>query len=363
MVVKVKWNHTAYRKLLVASIVVVLGVTSMENKGHAMDQETSNRIVGLFKSTKAVCIGRFVFEVPIESEVIYGPARLPYLIERWPGYGERMDEILNKRLTEIAKDRSRARGPLAMSDSMFGKVLSGSVVDQRIVIGAAKAGGSLYSIESIQKVGQDLYIQKTTAYGNAYLEALAQLKAVAPFLQPRPQDEVPSRRGTCLDGAVVLDPSTAIYEAVALGVRLRRFPDVHFSIEMITKDQKVEDDSLEVRIEAAEEHARRSGAGAWYDRVKVFRRGERKIGNWLGFEFLARKPSIGRVMESHEFAFFSHGEPGNPMAPAVDIALDTGVKGNKSSGMEASITDEEALYMWEKITSSIRPWHPTKAGK
>jgi hypothetical protein len=60
----------------------------------------------------------------------------------------------------------------------------------------------------------------------------------------------------------------------------------------------------------------------------------------MGSEFLARKPSIGRVKESHEFAYFSHGEPGNAMAPAVDIALDTGVRGNKASGIESSITDD-----------------------
>ncbi|MGW8389319.1 T6SS immunity protein Tli4 family protein [Pseudoduganella sp. HUAS MS19] len=340
----------------VAIFVAALGFVPTENKGREMDQAFTNRIVGLFGATRTVCVGRVVLEVPADSDVTYGPARLPYPIERWPGHGERFDEILNKRLVEIAQDGSRARGPLAMNDSMFGKAINGSVADQRIVFGAAKATGSFYSIESIQKVGQDLYMQKTTAYGNAYQEAVTQLNRVAPLLRPRLEDEVPSEPGICLDGAFIMAPPSSLYEAVTLGVRLRRFPDVHFSIEMITKDQNVEDDSLEARTAAAEIEARRLGAGVWYDRVKIFRRGARKIGSWMGSEFLARKPGIGHVKGSHEFAYFSHGEPGNAMTPAIDIELDTGVKGNKASGMESSLTDEEALYLWDKITSSIRPW-------
>jgi hypothetical protein len=130
---------------------------------------------------------------------------------------------------------------------------------------------------------------------------------------------------------------------------------VLFSIEMIKKDRRVAGDSLEARAAAAETDARRSGAGSWYDRVLIFRRGERRIGRWTGSEFLARKPMIGKVHESHEFAYFSHGEPGNSMVPTLDIELNTGVNDGKAGGMQTSISDEEALYLWDRITSSIRP--------
>jgi len=72
---------------------------------------------------------------------------------------------------------------------------------------------------------------------------------------------------------------------------------------------------------------------------------------------------IGAVMDSHEFAYFSHGEPGNPLLPTLDIALDTGVKRNKASAVQSSITDDEALYLWDKISGSIRlrPTHNSLA--
>jgi hypothetical protein len=339
-----------------ASFVGALVFVSTTNRGLAMKPNPTNRMESLFQATKTICVGRFVMEIPTESEVIYGPTRLPYLIELRSSSVEELAAALEERLKEInTDDRLRARGPLMKPDSVFGTVLNGFVENQKIVFGAAKSPGSFYSIESYQMVGQNIYVQSTTAYGDDYKEAVAQLNVIAPLMHPRSEDEIPSVPGICLEGAFINEPLSPMYEAISLGVRLRKFPDVLFSIEMIKKDRRVEGDSLEARAEAAETDARRSGAGRWFDQVSIFRRGERRIGGWIGSEFLARKPMIGKVHESHEFAFFSHGEPGNPMVPTLDIELNTGVNDGKAGGMQTSISDEEALYLWDKITTSIRP--------
>ncbi len=315
----------------------------------------ANRLIELFKSTRIVCVGRILLDLPADVDVIYGPARLPYLIGRRPGGGSTLDAAIEERMAEIMEDdRPRIRGPLKEQDSMFGKVVKGAVTEQHIVFGAGKSTGSFYSIESFQKVGKDLYVQRTTAYGDDYRQAVGQLNLIASQIRPRADDEVPSEPGICVDGAFINEPSAPIYEAVTLGVRLHQFPDVHFSLELIKKDRKTEQDSLEYRLAEAERITKASGGSAWYRRVRVIRRGQRMVGKWSGYEYLAWKPMIGSVMESHEFAYFSHGEPGNSLLPTLDIALDTGVKGNKASATQSSITDEEALYLWDKILSSIR---------
>jgi len=43
------------------------------------------------------------------------------------------------------------------------------------------------------------------------------------------------------------------------------------------------------------------------------------------------------------------------MVPSLDITLATGVQGNTLSAVTPSISDEDALYLWGKLTSSIRP--------
>jgi hypothetical protein len=330
----------------------IVGSTTQEGN---MTHET-NRLIDLFKTTRTICAGRFILDVPAESDVIYGPARLPYMVERRRGVGGQLNELVEERRREIMTDDSpRARGPLKKSDSMFGKVVSGAAPDQWLLFGAGKATGSFYSIESLQRVGQDLYVQKTAAYGDAYREVIQKLNLIASNLLPRGDEEVPIEPGICFDGAFVKEPSSPIYEAVTLGVRLRQLPDVHFSIEWIKKQRRVDADSLEARIEDAAKIANSSGALAWYKQVKVLRRGKRTIGGWKGYEYLARKPARDQVMDSHEFAYFSHGEANNPLLPTMDVALDTGVRGNKANAVHPSITDEEALYLWDKLLSSIRP--------
>lgn len=323
--------------------------------GGIMEKRNTDRVAKLFERTKTICIGRFLLDAPFESQVIYGPAELPYAIERLIGRGPDFDDVIRERQRAIlGEDRKLASGELAKEGSLLGNVVDGKVPSQKIVFGVARASGSHYMLESYQQVGNDLYVQEVASYGDGYANELAELNSISPLLVPRHDDKVPSEPGICLDGAFLAEPAQPIYEYVTLGLRLNGFNDVHFSIEMTKKDQLVESDALEPRVRRAEVEARKSGAGKWYDRVKVFRRGYRSIGSWTGYEYLAWKPAFGKSGESHVFAFVSHGEPSNPMLPVLDLSLDTGVRGNETSGTRPSLTDDEAVYVWDKLISSIR---------
>ena len=120
------------------------------------------------------------------------------------------------------------------------------------------------------------------------------------------------------------------------------------------QEQLVESNALEPRLKQAEKDARAAGAGDWYSRVKFFRRGDREINGWHGFEVLARKPAQAGGSGNHQFAFLSLGELKNPLKPELDVQLDTGVHGNDTAATPPSLTDEEAVALWDKLTSSIR---------
>jgi len=180
------------------------------------------------------------------------------------------------------------------------------------------------------------------------------MNLIATRLRPRAADEIPSEPGICIDGGFIAEVGEPVRERVALGVRLAEFPDVHFSIEATKKNVLVESDALAPRLDEAEREAKRLGQGDWYARIKVFRKGARFIENWSGFEVLARKPAQASERESHDFAFLSHGEPKNPLLPVLDVMLHSGVRGNQKGGVKPSITDEEAVVLWDKLTNSIR---------
>jgi hypothetical protein len=179
-------------------------------------------------------------------------------------------------------------------------------------------------------------------------EVIKSFNTLATLLRPRAENEVPSEPGACIEGGFV--PWQPEFERFALGVRLKEFPDVHFSIEVIkNQNHLVESSALEPRLKGAEKDG-----GSWYSRIKFFRRGPRELGNWKGFEALARKPEQENAVESHEFAFVSLGAINDSLQPKLDIKLDTGVRDDQTASVKPSLTDEEAVALWDKLTTSIR---------
>jgi len=232
-------SRRIFRTTLLVTFVTLIEFPNIGLAAEGSRMEPAvNRLTEIFKSTKTICIGRILLDVPVDADVIYGPARLPYLIGRRPEAGQELDVAIDERMKEIMEgDLPRIRGPLKKPDSMFGKVVNGAAPNQRIVFGAGKSEGSFYSIESFQRVGSDIYVQRTTAYGDEYRQAIGQLNLISTKIRPRAEDELPDEPGICLDGAFISEPSAPIYEAVALGVRLHQFPDVHFSLELVKKEQ------------------------------------------------------------------------------------------------------------------------------
>jgi hypothetical protein len=317
-------------------------------------------IAQLFAKTRTVCIGRFLIDVPQESEIVYGPAWAPWEINAYAGKGARFDALLAERLSEIEGEKRFAQGELREKDSLVGVTIPGAHADQKIVFGVSKAGGMIYQIDSYIKVNDGLFVQRADPIPEDREAVVQDLKSVATRIRSRPELEIPMEPGVCIEGAFISDAKESGFEEMNLGVRLSRYPDVHFSLSLTKKDALVASDALAPRIEQAGEVARKLGQGAWYSRIKTLRRGDRAIGKWKGYEILARKPSQGAVGESHEFAFLSQGEAGNPLLPVLEMEMHSGVRGNQLGRAKPSVSDEDAVAIWDKLTASIRP-RPTGA--
>jgi hypothetical protein len=314
----------------------------------------SSRLHPLFEKTKIVCFGHFVVEVPATATVVYGPASVDLPIDYYQGEGDKVAQHVQAQLAEVEKDRDYLRkgSEFIGKDSLFGKVVDGVMPGQKLVFGSKDH--VFYSIDSFIPVGKDLFVQHAdTAVSKE--DAIRSFNSVASRLRLRAEDEVPAEPGACVEGGFVSwQPE---FERAALGVRLKEFPDVHFSIEVIkNQDYLVESSALEPRLKGAEKDG-----GSWYSRIQFFRRGPRQLGNWQGFEALARKPAQEDSTESHEFAFVSLGAMRDPLQPELNIKLDTGVKDDQIASVKPSLTDEEAVALWDKLTASIRV-RPTDGG-
>lgn len=330
------------------ALVHLNGKTTMESP--------SARMTSLFTNQKTVCVGRFLIEIPATATLVYGGMAAPYKTYRLAGDAKNVARIIAEYKRDLAKRRDRVYGDLLKTDSMLGKLIKGPAPNQQIFFDLSSEAGDMYEIKSLTAIGPDLYLQSANTFANLdyYSEDLAALTEGASRLTHRNDTAIPIESGFCIDGALVRDTKDYQVERIQVGVRLKELPDVHFSIEMVRKSRRVESDALEPRLREAESEAHAMGMGSWHRKIKTLRRGKRVLKPWTGYEVLARLPAQKLSGESHQFNFVAIGEPKNAYVPTIDMALDTGVKENEPGAVTPSITDEEAVYLWDRLTNSLR---------
>lgn len=310
----------------------------------------SPRLQPLFEKTRTICFGRFLMQIPATATVVYGPAEVETPIEYFEGHGPRVAEHLAERLAEVQKEQEFLLKDDFLTLPLFGKVIDGAVPGQKIVFGSKNQIG--YTIYSFVPVGKDLFVQHLNSVLPQY-DRIATINKVAANLRFRSEDEVPSGPGSCIEGGFV--PLDQKYERVTVGVRLKEFPDVHFSVEVHKNQERLaESGRMELMRAQAQEDAEKRGLGALFARIKIFRQEARQLGSWKGMEIATRTPAHDDETETHEFRFQSLGAVNDPLQPQLDVRLDSGVKNDRRAGVKPSITDEEAIALWDKLINSIR---------
>lgn len=307
--------------------------------------ELTPRLRAIFTNPKTVCFGQFTVDVPAAAKLVFGPTSVDAHTWYFPGESKDINNHIERQLIEVEADRKFLSAEDVLNFPLFGRVLDGAVPGQKLVFGSSER--IAYSIHSFIPVGTDLYVQ-SLSYAKPLEEKIATLNRVAKTLRLRDLDEIPREIGTCIEGGFVgYNPE---FEKISLGIRLNEFPDVHFSIEVVKNGKYIPTRSdLETRLKGAEKNG-----GDWYSRVKFLRRAPRQIGAWQGAEALALKPAQGKEKESHEFVFISMGAPNDSLQPRLNMQLDTGASDRRKGAVKPSLTDEEAVALWDKLTSSIR---------
>lgn len=313
------------------------------------------RIEKLFEETKAVCFGRILIHVPMESTLVYGWTEVDSSIEYVKGHANEVKNLTDLILSEVEKDRKFMRKDDFERLPLFGNVIDGIVSGQKIVLGSKDRVG--YSARSLVPIGEDLFIQ---SFDSLMPEEniVGRLNLVAAKLRLRTTDEVPSEEGLCIEGGFV--SSEYQYERARLGIRFKEFPDVHLSVEAHKNLMYLPvGNSPRLLRKSASERASTAGLAAVFERIEIFRDRERQVSVWTGEEFAARTPRYKDSHSVHEFRFHSMGSINDSFHPELDIRLDSGVEGNTKAKAKPGITNEEALELWDKILRTIRLRRPS----
>jgi hypothetical protein len=322
-----------------------------------MTEFSSSRLQALFEKTRTICFGRFIIQAPVTSTVVYGPADVEVPILFYEGQAKKIEQHLAERLSEIEEERQYLLKDDIHRLPLFGKVIDGAVTGQKIVFGSKNQAG--YSIYSFIPIGDDLFVQHHD-FALPDEDQVPMLNRIAEHLRSRSATEVPPDAGVCIEGGFI--PLTEEHEWVRVGIRLKEFPDVHLSIDAHKNlDRLRKDNSPTLLREQAKENAKSHDLGAIFATTKILRQQARRLSTWEGEELALRTPAYKNDKSVHEFRFHSMGAVHDSFHPELDIRLDTGVKDNSKGRVDPSLTDEEALMLWDKLITTIRVRQPGDA--
>ena len=311
----------------------------------------SPRVEHLFAKTKPVCFGRFIIDVPATAIVVFGRMTIDFEVGHFPNEADMADQHIAQQVMKLEEEKFVTRR-MNTPDSLYGKIVADSKNGQKTFVGASSDSYRLSSYVPIQK---DLFVFESNSLPNTekVRQRIEKAGVFARQLRFRADEEIPTEPGICLEGGFInLKPN---FENISIGVRLAELPDVHLSISTIkNRDEPEEYDKLEFRLKMAEQNAIQEGKGELYKRIKFFRRAPRQMGDWIGEEALARMPAEKRSFAAHQFQFYAMGAADDIFRPAADVQLDTGVSGNATKAKPPSVTDEEAVALWDRLTGSIR---------
>lgn len=358
MTARFKWAGILFFIISVCFLFYLNGCGNQsKNASEKSMKAATSQVSMLFEQTRPVCFGRFIVEVPTSAIVIYGPTSIEAEIVLLENQAANISEVVAARLVEVKKEIQFLPKYTVAELPLLAKVIDGSVPGQKIIFGANSSAG--YGIDSFTPVGKNLFLQH---FGPVPPDEddVPRINKIASNLRFRSESEIPREPGMCIQGGfATIEPK---YERAAIGLHFKDYPDIRFSIDAHkNQDYLPINDSPKKLRDKAREKGLALGMSNFFSRVKFLREGTRQVGSWEGEEFATRRPQYKDDTDAHEFRFHSLGLINDAYHPELDIRLETGVKDNTRARVSPSITDEEALALWDRIIATIRLREPSDA--
>lgn len=315
------------------------------------------RLQSVFEKTKTVCFGRFMVDVPASSTVAWGNVDIPLSVRVYPMGADEVKILAQKFIDDLKSEK-------AINHDDVPLLLSVGVVEQpkgKIVTGYE----DFQSIDDLRingyfRLNNDGVVISSRPLREEKDQTIADIISIAQRLRQRTENEVPTEPGNCIEYAFLQDEprgdSEQSQDLIRIGFRLNEFPDTHLSIFVgPSNPHYTESSSLKWQLERLETNLKADDPNHPQLKTKYLRKGKRQIHGWIdGFEALARSAEQPDIHSFHDFGMDFRGVPSDPMKPYADVRMQTGVADNVAGATKASLTDEEAVAVWDKITSTIR---------
>lgn len=165
-------------------------------------------------------------------------------------------------------------------------------------------------------------------------------------LRPRADNDIPIEPGYCFERGFIANAEWENEEA-GVDFRIADHPDTILSVWFYPLASFKHDKPLLERMGGMTQVL-----GNLATSVHVLRKGDRQVGPYKGQEYLASAPNSGG-MRGHAFVWETQGG-GTVETPAIKIELSTGHSDRKGNPQKTSLTDEQAMKLWDDILNSFR---------
>ena len=172
------------------------------------------------------------------------------------------------------------------------------------------------------------------------------MRGMLAHVRSRTETEAPADPGYCFAGGFIANAEWENEEA-AIDIDIAGHPDAFVSVWIYPLASHKHDKPLLERMGGLTQ-----ALGNLATSVHVLRKGSRQIGPYKGQEHLASAPNSGG-MRGHAFVWETQGD-GTLDTPAIKIELTTGHQDDKGNPQKTTLTDQQAIKLWDDILNSFR---------
>jgi len=333
-------------------LVAGLGVGARGTDGFRSRQDRAEA-KSLTTKMKAICVGRYLIDVPIQARVGLPPARMAgFEVDTRKESGAAFRQRIAAREADIRTDPGYPSGQDGMEEAR--DISMSGMVGRTFVFGRRRNylmdGERRVDIESVS-IEAHAHMQGVSVMlsGNGQSAARANVaQALLGQFRPRRDDENPGMSGFCVDHGIFLEPLPPHKtEHFTMRIGFPAHPDARMLFESMPGGDG--GPGLLARTTAADAEA---GGAPW---VTKLRQGKRGINGVAGEEVL-EKAREQNARTSYAFNWEAQGALDDPLQPYLSLELQTGA-GERPGGqpVDSSLSEDTILALWDAISSSIRP--------
>jgi hypothetical protein len=323
---------------------------------------TANAKEPAMNKATSICFGRFIIDLPEgtqiremgqQSEFMFGPVKSEHT-------GIDINEFsvqMKKREVELNAGKHKDGFKLTeiLSPSIDSKIFKLSQTYDFRPNDPPSPGLEAYHLSN-----GTVFSMGATGFNDKFPQIVDQLKStILPSIRTRQPDEIPTDPGFCIkNGFIANDGSDRVFEEARLDFNFKNWPDLWLTIYSRTVAKEGQKTLLQ-RIDSTPIPAIFASV---VHQLKTLRKGKHPVGNFPGEDSLDIIPTEEGA-KVHSFTWEAQGMLNDPFNPTLHLDFSTGhVPGSSSARTRPSLTDEQAMKLFDSIVNSIRlrPTGPAK---